>query len=238
MLRRTMGVAALAMGVLLAGCAAPPAKQAFNSAAASHVKTVAVLRQPNQDSFEAVVLAHPGASFGLIGGLVAAADMQAKSTRLSAALDPQQTKLQERFSAKLAERLSGLGYEASVLEMPKSSKDDEVLAVAKRQQTADAYLSIQLVGAYWAAGPSSDYFPRVLAKVRKMDGRSGQVLYEDIFSYGYVMPNAPTIHLASDAKFRFADIDALCKDGTTTRDGLLAGLDAIAEQIATDLRRQ
>jgi hypothetical protein len=62
-------VAAMATVAVMAGCANQPLpRQAFNAAAAGHVKKVVVTQSPNQETYEAAVLGHPGMSFGLGSG--------------------------------------------------------------------------------------------------------------------------------------------------------------------------
>lgn len=229
--------AAMAFAVVMTGCAVQPLpRQAFNAAAAGHIKTVVVTQSPNQDTYEAAVLGHPGMSFGLIGGLVAAADMQSKSSKLTAAIDANETRLQQRFAERLVERLRESGYDAQVAAVPKDAKEEQALAAARQARSGDAVLLVTVVGAYWAAGPSTDYFPRLLVKVKELDA-GGKTLYEDTFTYGYAVANAQTVHLASDPKFRFKDIDALTADPATTRDGLYQGVEAVVGQIASDLKK-
>lgn len=229
---------ALAALVLVTGCAQPLKKQAFNKVGAQHIKTIAVSQSQNQDSYEAVVLGHPGMSFGLIGGLVAAADIQAKSNRLTAAIDPKETRLQERLAAGLAKSLGQGGYETQVVTVAKGTELDQAAAeIAKRGVKTDGVLLVESVGRYIAAGPSTDYFPFVAVKVRSIDGKSGQTLYEDTLTYGYANANSQTVHFASDPSFRFASIEALTAEPEKTRQGLYAGIDAIVAQIAQDLKR-
>lgn len=228
---------ALAFAALVAGCAQPLKKQAFNRESAAHIHTVVVTRSENQDEYQAYMLGHPGMGFGLIGGLVAAADMQGKTNRLTAAMDAKEVRLQERFSEKLKESLAKAGYQTAVVVLPKDTKPEQVLAAAKQRASGDAVLFVNLYGGYWAAGPSSDYFPRMAAQVKTFDTRTEKVLYEDTITYGYAMPRAETVHLASDPAFRFANIDLLVADPAKTRQGLYRGIDALAEQIVADLRK-
>jgi hypothetical protein len=228
----------LVLGVaFLAGCAQVK-RQAFNGAAASHVKNVVVTQSQNQDEYYINILGHPGMSFGLIGGLIAAADMQAKTTRLTQAVDATETRVQERFGQKLAERLKAAGYTTQLLVLPKDAKEPQALALTKQQSGGDAALFVELHAGYWAAGPTTDYFPRLVARVKAVDVKSDKVLYEETLTYGYAMPQADTVHLASEATYRFKDIDALIADPTKTRQGLYAGLDAMADQIVRDLKKQ
>jgi hypothetical protein len=230
-------IAATALAMLLGACGEMP-KQAFNRDAAKHVRTVIVTRNDNQPAYEAVLLAHPGASFGLIGGLVAAADMQMKSKRLSTAIDPLETRIQERFSDCLRDSLSRVGYTANVVVIPLSVKGDDVLPYAKKNATGDAVLIVNMSAAYWAAGPTSDYFPRLTVSVKLVDLLAGGTVYQDTLTYGYVQGQGKTVHFPSDQKYRFADMTALTDDPGLTREGLYRGMDAIANQIAEDLKRE
>jgi hypothetical protein len=225
-----------ALVVFMTGCAQVP-RQAFNAKAAAAIRKVVVAQQENQTEYQTNILGHPGMSFGLVGALVAAADMQAKTTKLTTAIDPKETRVQERFSERLKTRLEQAGYETTLLVVPRGTTPEQALATAKQQAQADAVMMVDLYAGYWAAGPSTDYFPRMLAKVKAFDARSDQVLYEDSISYGYAMPQMQTVHLASDPAYRFASVDVLIADPAKTRLGLYAGLDALAEQIANDLKK-
>ena len=224
-----------AVVILIAGCAQLP-KQAFNKEAAKGIKTVVIAQPEDQDSYEAAVLGHPAAGFGLIGGLVAAADIQMKSSRLTSAIDAKETRLQERFVKKLRENILNAGYETSVITMASSNTEDQMMGLLK-QTNADAALIVKIVGRYLAAGPSTDYIPSLFVTVKKVNLKSSDILYQDAFSYGYTTPQMKSVHFASDSIYRFSNIDTLTSDPAKTRQGLLQGIDAIAAQIAADLKR-
>lgn len=235
---RSLHLCLLSVAVsLLAGCVQAPKKQAFNREAAGHITAVTLARTPNQDEYEAAVIGHPAASFGLIGGLIAAADTASKTSRLTKAIDPVQVRAQERLAERLSSVLKESGYRVTVTSLPKETPETAAVETAKRAGAADAVIVVQLRAAYWAAGPYSDYLPRIVANVRKVDAGSGGVLYEDTITYGYAFPGQPTVHLASRPEFRFASIEALESDPAKARLGLLEGLEAIALQIAADLKR-
>jgi hypothetical protein len=227
----------LVMAALLSGCAAPLKKTAFNKESMTGLRTITITQQVDQDSFEAAVLGHPGASFGLIGGLIAAADIANKSSRLTEALQPSETRLQTRLAEQLEEQLRTAGYETVRVVLPKDAAEDQMLDLARAKQTSDAVLATQMIGAYWAAGPSTPYVPRVIARVRLLDGKTGLPLFEDTFSYGYGAPQMQTVHFAADAQFSYPDIEALTGNAAAVREGLFKGVDVIAKQVATDLRR-
>ena len=224
--------------ILLTACVQAPKKQAFNGAANSHLKEIVLAHNVNQDEYAAVVIAHPGANFGLIGGLIAAADMQIKSNRLTKALNVSETRLQEKFSAQLKEKLEQSGYLVSVVTLTKGTKfDDAIAQVKSKKLTTDAILVAEISSSYIAAGPSSDYFPFVRAKVIKYENLTSKVLYEDTFTYGYNSGALQTVHLASGSEFRFSSIDTLTEDPMKTRLGLTQGVEAIAAQITADLKK-
>lgn len=227
----------LVAAAMLAGCAAPLKKQAFNREAAQALRTVAVTQQVNQDSYEAAVLGHPASSFGLIGGLIAVADISAKSARLTNAIHADETRLQERFAMAVEQGLRDAGYEASRVMLPKDATSEQALEIARKHGPSDAILDSQVIAAYWAAGPATSYLPRVLAKVRLLDTRTGATLFEDTFTYGYSAPQLQTVHFAADARYSYTDIEALTADPPTTREGLYEGVKAIVAQIVTDLKR-
>jgi hypothetical protein len=229
--------AVLLMSVaFLGGCAQVP-RQAFNAQGAAHVKTLVVAQQENQVEYQAFMVGHPGMGFGLIGGLIAAADMQSKSTKLTTAIDPAETRVQQRFAERLKEKLNKAGYETVLVVLPKGTSHDQALAQAKQGAQGDAVVVVNLYAGYWAAGPTSDYFPRMVANVRTVDAKSDKVLYEDSISYGYAAPQAQSVHLASDASYRFASIDTLVADPVKIRQGLYVGVDALVDQIVNDLRK-
>jgi hypothetical protein len=233
-LHRLVCVLIIAAGA--SGCVQIP-RQAYNAVAAKDIKSLLITVKPNQERYEAAVLAHPGASFGLIGGLIAAADIHSKSTRLTVAIEPPVVRLQERFGEELQRRLTDVGYQPRVITVPAEVTLDDVHAVALSGQSADAVLGIELMGSFLAAGPTSDYFPRVIARVRKWHGRTREILYEDTISYGYSTAQSQMVQLASNEKHRFSDIEALVRDPAITRSALIDALPAIAMQIAADLKR-
>jgi len=226
-----------ATAALLAGCAQVP-RQAFNAAAAGHVHKVVVTQAQNQDEYDVNMVGHPGVSFGLIGGLIAAADLQSKTNDLTKSIDPKETRLQERFGEKLAAQLKAAGYDTEVVVLPKDTKEEQALSLAKQRAGCDAVLFVEMRAGYWAAGPATDYFPRIIAKVKEVDSKSDKVLYEDTITYGYAMPRVQTVHLASAPAYRFKDVGELVASPAKTREGLYLGVDAITQQIVADLKKQ
>jgi PBP1b-binding outer membrane lipoprotein LpoB len=230
-------LAIVLVSVLFASGCAQMNKQAFNKDANVSLKSIAISQPQIQDEYETVVLGHPGMSFGLVGALVAAADMQSKTNQLTAVIEPKELRLQDRFVTKLSENLKKAGYTTQVVPLPKEVNDDQAVDYVKKNAVTDAVLAVKVRGSYLAAGPSSDYFPYIFVNVKKMHAQTGAILYEDNFTYGYTMQNMQTVHFASDSSYRFATIDILTADPAKTRQALIAGIDSIVEQIALDLKK-
>jgi hypothetical protein len=228
---------AVCAAVAVTGCAQAPKKQAFNREQAGTIQTVSITQTDKVEFYEAGMLGHPGASFGLIGGLIAAADTQSKSTRLTSTLLPAETQLQKRLSEKLKTGLDTVGYKTQIMAIAPDIAEDKLVETVSKTAATDTVLAVSVVGKYLAAGPNSDYFPFLSVKARKFEVKTGKMLYEDTFTYGYTFPNSQTVHFASDAKYRFANIDALVADASKTRQGLIDGLDLIVTQITADLKK-
>ena len=208
--------------------------QAYN--AWNHIRSLVVFQDTSRESYGVDIVAHPGANFGMVGTLVAQLDMSSKSSRLTQALDPQTTALQERLAVRLARALSAEGYDSTVVPVAGDRSRREAVPAAL-PVPADAYITLDVQARYIAAGPSSDYLPYVRVSVAQNDTRTGKVLYEDTLAYGYDQDNAHVVHLPSDNRYRFKDIDSLLSNPDKAREGLQAGVDAIVAQIASDLQR-
>ena len=229
-------VAALA---LLAGCAQPAKKQSFDRERAKSLKTVVLAQRPNQDAYLMNIQAMPGQDFGAIAALIEGADEKSKSDRLAKAIDPAETRLQERFSAKLQQKLAAAGYETRLVVLPSiPSKDDELLAQVKAKGTGgDAVLAIAMFGEYAAAGPGGEVLPKVGAYVRVVDTNSGALLYQERLAYCFALAQSDATVLPCDPRYRFKNVDALVADPAKAREGLIAGLDPLAARVAADLKR-
>lgn len=229
-------VIAVVAAAFLAGCANTPRK-AFNREGAAQLKSVAVAERVDEESYNINIIAHPGVNFGLIGGLIAAADLTSKSNKLTAALDPAQTALQKRLSTKVAEQLNGTGYETSITYVPARTDSGKAYEVLRANLATDAVLDLGIYGGYTAAGPGSDYLPYIRVDVITKDVKSGETLYQDVITYGYTHQGQQTVHLESDARYRFKDLDDLMSRKDLAREGLQAGIDLVATQVAADLKR-
>jgi hypothetical protein len=225
--------------VLLAGCAQPTKKQSFDRERAMAVKTVVVAQRPNQDSYPVRLQRYPGQDLGLVASLIEDADERSQSDRLTKAVDPAETRLQERFSAKLQQKLAAAGYATRLVVLPRiPSKDDELLAQVKAKgMGGDAVLAIGMFGAYAAAGRLTAYQPKISVSIRVVDTRAGARLYQEDLEYCFTLARSDAAVLPCDPRYRFENFDALVADPAKAREGLITGLDALAARVAADLKR-
>jgi hypothetical protein len=227
--------AVLMFGIFLSGCAQLP-KQAFNKEVAKSVQSLTVTSRADETSYSAVIMGHPGASFGLIGAIVIAAEQATKSSRLTKSLNPEKTRVRLELANELEKALSKAGYRTERSVFAESKSYDDHLNDSLKTQASDAVLVAYLVDAsYAAAGTSTPYMPFVSARV-KLVSRDGRILYEDLITYGYQLnPNA--VHIQAPAEYRFDNMDALVANPDKTREGLVVGVRAIAAQVANDLSK-
>lgn len=228
----------LVLFLLLSVCAAP--RQAFNKDMARDLRTVAVTDHAIDESFVVWERSKDGAPPIVVIFLLA--DYWAKNTRVTTALDPKQTRVQNRLSKRLAEGLTSYGYNAEVITLDQPAGLDDAFKLASQRSKADAVVAVDVVSRYQQASSKSDYVPLVAVRVKAFETNSGKVLYENGISYGYEYAGAYdpfrsvyAVHLASDPKYRFRSVDDIVKNAELAREGLLAGADAIAAQIAADL---
>lgn len=226
--------------IFLSGCATALNKQAYNKEASTHIKTISIAERPDAETYDAFINAHPGNNFGLIGALIAAADMEAKSTRLTAAINPNETKLQKRILEQITKGLNTLGYETETIQVSEKLDDEQVLTELKTKSNRDATMVVSIKGRYVAAGTSAPYVPYLYAHVKTTERETGNILYEDYFTYGFLFPYSTQpvhTHLPEGSEYRFDTADAFEANPILARDGLTSGLQHISDQVVADLQR-
>jgi uncharacterized protein YceK len=227
---------ALSFPLLFSACATVQ-KQAYNKELASNINSLTIMRQDAPEKYGINIVAHPGLNFGLVGGLIAVADMESKSTKITTALDPKTTKLRERLSNQLVTSLEKVGYTSEVVTYADDNDPKVLINNLRGKVTTDGILTTKVYAAYVAAGPTTPYYPFVQADVALADAKSGKLLYQDTFSYGYTFPNSKTVHMSSNAEYQFDDIEQLIAKTDLAREGLSKGVEAIISAVASDLAK-
>jgi hypothetical protein len=236
-LNRLACIFVLSASVLATGCATKFEKQSFNSEASANIKKITVPHWNDQDEYKAIVVNHPGLSFGLIGAAIAAADTATKTKQFNAVLNPDKTRLTEAFYGKALPSLKQLGYDVIAVPAKRIDKSEDVKESVRKAQGQDASLLLDFNAAYLAAGASTDYYPSVTLVAELTDTKSQATLYREAYHYGYNNGDKNVVHLEAAADCKFQDITALTADIEKTRVCLTASIDILVEQIVADLKK-
>jgi len=234
--------AALIFAVFATGCVSMPDQQAFNREAHANVKNVAVLETwPTRTSV--FMLHHPGASFGLIGGLIAAGDQASKEKRFRELMEKAGFDPLAYFKERLDHHMSARGY---TLRWPESQTqtgkvDRGSFGLRKHykgQLDVDAQMDVNFgfVGyAAAGAGKNSPYRPTVTVGVRLVSPDGKQNYFTDYFAYNNLFNLQKAVALNADEAFSYPSFDDLESAGTTSVDGVKQAIDAVAAEIAKQL---
>lgn len=243
-LNRMFGLALAAVfAVAATGCASMPEQQAYNRDVHSNVKTIAVLEtQPSRTSV--MMLNHPGASFGLIGGLVAAADQASKQGKYDAVLVKTDFEplayFRERLTAHMGERGYTLVWPASQVQVAKVDRGSLGLrkVYATTTVAADAQMDVNFSFIGYAAagaGDGSPYRPTATVSVRLVSPDGKQNYYTDYYAYNNIFNIKKAVAIDADAQYAYPDFDDLVRADTASVEGLRQAIDAVAARIAGQL---
>ena len=173
---RSRGLVIVCAVLLLAGCAAAP-RQAFNREAHTELRRIGLLVPASSGEYLVQNFGHPGMGFGLIGGLVAAADMQVKTTEFSVqARDTKFDAVAELVDLMRSE-LVAAGYDVRVI-TPSREKPALLERYDALDGDVDAYLdSVLIFAGYFTASAVSDFAGRAGARRRDhVEGTVGRKL--------------------------------------------------------------
>ncbi len=242
-LNRVFGLVFAALLALAAtGCVSMPEQQAYNRDVHANVKTIAVLEtQPTETTV--MMLNHPGANFGLIGGLVAAADQASKESRYAAILAKSQFEplayFRDRLTAHMGERGYTLVWPASQVQKARVERGSLGLRKAYPTTTAaDAQMDVNVSFIGYAAAGAGDrapYRPTATASVRLVSPDGKQNYYTDYYAYNNVFNINKAVAIDADAQFAYPDFDDLVRAGVASVEGLRQAIDAVAARIASQL---
>jgi hypothetical protein len=204
-------------------------------------RRLAVLDPPFVEEYEVLVAVAPtigrGNAARAVSRIVSEADSQLKTTRITAALDPARTRLHEHFVHALADALDEA--DVKVLLVPMEAADNEAALVRQVQQQApqaDGLMLANVMGRFVALHGLDSYAPGVMVGIKARPLRADKAWLEQVFSAGFrgIDPRAEHLEVV-DMPERFDNVDGLMAQVDLARQALIAGVEAIAAEVAKRL---
>jgi hypothetical protein len=221
--------------VLITGCANVP-KQPFNREAHRDINQITVLEAGFAKEYPVVNVGHAGMSFGLIGALIATADISSKTNQFTKEIAAKGFDAAKEYQDALVAALEKAGYSVRLVKVarPKDKFLDNYASVAGDSQ---AVLDSTIHAGYAAASGGSDYVPTFASTLRLVRTKGKQVLYQDVINYGYENRQKESVSIASEKTYFFVDFPALMKNTDLALEGMRVGIPLVVNQIAQDLRK-
>jgi len=223
--------------VMLVGCANVP-RQDFNKAANNHLKKIAVITGEQPKEYQVDIIHHPGLSFGLVGGLVAAADMASKSSTFSEAAKPETVGLNSALKDSLQQIGATNNFELVFLDAPIAENNGFIQDYTVLKSDADAFLDVRFsMAGYRAQYPTSPYVPTLMAKAQMVDAKSNDIIYQATLHYGEPwMKIDGLVHVNADLMSNYYNFEALTNAADHATKALEKGAYALGDRISKDLQ--
>ena len=235
MIRTAKLLAALFLSIVLAGCVTVE-NQPFNKDAHARIKTIVILPAPAVPEYSINIMHHPGVSFGLIGGLVAAAELTSKASAFTSVMQEQKFDAAKTLTEAVKSELERRGY--SVVMVNELTRPDGKLLsdYAAIPVKGDAYLDFVVgTAGYWANSHTTPYYPMLSTPVRLVDAKDQSVVYNSLIVYGpYGGPKGAT-QITPDGAYAVGSFNTLQSSPSQSVEGIRSAIQAVAKQIASDL---
>jgi len=236
----------LSVGLLLAAslgaCVGPVPKIDASQADLAKLTTVAVIRPPERKEYTVLHLGHAGMAFGLIGGLIAASDMQNKQTKLTEVLAKEKIAMPAALTERLVAGLAKEGYTVVAEDAPWEEKDGRVsLQMEQIKSDADAVLVVLptivgFVDGGMVTSTGGAYVPTVALVVQLLGKDRKTVLYRGYHVTGWKPMAEGWRHTPGTAKY--PNFEDLMLKPDLTAASLVEASDLVTQSIVLDLRRQ
>jgi hypothetical protein len=236
----------LLLAIALSGCAAVE-KQAYNRAANTHIKSITIIEPKPSDGFGVQVMSHPALSFGLIGAIAYATEMNTKSNALDSVMKPLNWSLTDSLTDATAKVLEAAGYVVKRLkvERPVGVISDYKSIIANKSHAdllaTNAWLDLATRDPlYIAGGTTASYVPSIMLTARLVSSKDQTLLYRDdiYFGYPYGAGRVAPVMIPSGQEYQFPEHGSLLADPPKTLAGMKEGVDLISKRLAIDLARE
>jgi hypothetical protein len=223
------------LAAIVGGCAGVQ-RQAFNRDDNRSISRIGLLEQTEQEKYFVENLGHPGVAFGLIGGIVAAIDIETKKNSFSELMSARQFRLVDEFQTAIAKELGNVGYTVKMIK-PIRTKHAMLEEYKALDSEVDAYLDFTIRAGYMCASSAADYIPAVHTVVRLVKSGTMEIIYQEVIYYGYKLGAKEAASITADGQYYFGDFGTLSSNADLALEGLRKGVALTANHIAQTLNR-
>lgn len=234
---RATAVFVLAAALVLSGCAFAP-YQPLDAANRQKIKTIGLVSVPNPPQYQGTNFSSPALLFGAIGGAVAGASAESRSTALTTLLRGASFDYGKRMEKALTSELEQAGYKVVPIALPRSSDRK----FAEDFSTVDAYhvdalldTSIFGVGYYDVNFTDSAFRPAVNIQAHLISWPGRQPVFSETILFGYKNPFIPGAHIPAPSSYMSSNFDDVLHDRDHAIEGLDYGIAAVAAHIGERL---
>lgn len=219
-----------------AGCSATLPKQSFQKT--PHIRSITIATPPSVREVSVHMRGHPARTFdavgtphfGLVGGMIAAVDMQRKTTQYNARIG--RINWRAYAQQQLVQALQQAGYQTHTVHARPLNNFHATFLRERPHHAGDALLDYYFNLAHFAPGANAAYVPTINLDVRLTDANTHNILYAEQFTSGYT---TDTTRVQLPATHHFPDHPALQQQTQQSTAALKQGIRHIAQQIAADL---
>lgn len=225
--------AIVAMTFLLASCAHKPVPPYDDT----HPRSVAII--PVMPSETITLDRHSliAPFFGVVGMAIERGDRMAKQQAFEVLFEPSRTDVADELTRALLAAAKRRGFEATVLsDIERTPDAPEDFEYPQIKTAADCIVHVRVkdMGVFNKT-LDSDYMTQLDLAVVLAVHRSGEELLNENFHYGVNASRKEFWAVESDARYRFADFDAVLSDSKLVRESWRVGARLLAERIVEQL---
>jgi hypothetical protein len=227
------------LALMMAGCGSN--KVTVRPETTSHVRTIALIKVDEPKAYVAQDFGNPGMMFGAVGGAVAGSSSANAGKSVNQIASEANFSAGQRLTTLLQQRLTAVGYKVKLVEVTRE-KGHELLEKYDSVDVTgtDAILDIAIVSVGYATEHpmmSPHWRPASQIKVAMLDSRKHNTIFADKYMYGYHNPFMSGTDLDAPKAYHFDDKEMLFKDSKKLLDGMEQSLIAVADQIASTLKK-
>ncbi len=222
------------VSALAAGCAVNVAQVGFKPDPANPVRSIAVPSVPNP----VMTTVH---NFGSLGGGIGAAASQSKYQEpLTNLLKEANFDFGREMRAALVDRLQRAGFRVVPVELTREAPGKLLDDYSKVPTAgADAVLDLATGALFGYANVDildNKYRPYIVFNARLVSSKTREPMYSERVLYGWTNMFLTATQLKAPDKYFYAEADQVIASRQNTTEGLRAGINAIADHLAAQLK--